>query len=72
MLFGVIASRRFEQRVKIEDDAVSPSMIVGLNESEDESEANNANKPDEILAKAIELLKTRQSALPATTAPVKN
>lgn len=70
-LFLTVAKYASPAGHKIEDDAVVPSMIVGLGENEDE-EANNANKPDEILLKAIELLKVRQSALPATTAPVKN
>jgi carboxyl-terminal processing protease len=76
VLFLTVAKYATPEGKKIEDDAVTPTMIVGISDEEAEADNSNAKKPDEILAKAVELLKTRSSGQastqPATSAPVKN
>ncbi len=70
-LFLTVAKYASPAGHKIEDEGVTPTMLVGINE-EDELTAANPNKTDEILAKAIELLKARAGAPAAAAAPVKN
>lgn len=70
-LFLTVAKYTSPAGHKIEDDAVTPTMLVGINE-DDSFAAPNPNKTDEIFAKAVELLKARAAAPPTATAPVKN
>lgn len=71
-LFLTVAKYASPAGHKIEDEAVVPSMIVGISDEEDETANNTANKPDEILAKAVELLKARAAASATPSTPVKN
>ena len=78
VLFLTVAKYQTPDGKKIEDEAVTPTMIVGISEDDQEADANSGKKaeetkkPDEILAKAVELLKARAASPTASTAPVKN
>jgi len=79
VLFLTVAKYQTPEGKKIEDDAVTPTMIVGLTDDDQEADSSGAKKsekPDEILAKAVELLKARAagqaSTQPVASAPVKN
>ncbi len=78
VLFLTVAKYQTPDGKKIEDEAVTPTMIVGISEDDQEADANSGKKaeetkkPDEILAKAVELLKARAASPTTPTAPVKN
>ena len=76
VLFLTVAKYQTPEGKKIEDEAVTPTMIVGITDEDQEADATKkpeaTKKPDEILAKAVELLKARAASPTAPTAPVKN
>jgi carboxyl-terminal processing protease len=78
VLFLTIAKYQTPGGKKIEDEAVTPTIAVTITEEEQVADASGAKKPDEtkkpdeILAKAIELLKMRETAATTPAAPVKN
>ena len=76
VLFLTVAKYQTPEGKKIEDEAVTPTMIVGITDDDQDADAAKkpeaTKKPDEILAKAVELLKARAASATAPTAPVKN